>query len=144
MKNQVHQLIMSMLVLFALFTVGCSRAPSEQVVRDALEKKMKDESAGNLSLGMFEKTNGMPGSDSEYTMEFRARFSLSFGGLSHAYWAIMPGGFGPLEFRLYKNQPMTFHREIKGVVEIEGKARLQKTENGWRVTDFSSSKITDL
>ena len=132
---------MSTLVLIVLTAAGCSRVPSEQTVRDILNAKVREESVGNASLGVFRKTNGIPHGDSAYTMEFTTRVMFNV----HCYWAVVPG-LQPLEFRLYKNPPMMFHREMGGpnaVVEIDGQALLQKTENGWRVIGFSCSKITD-
>ena len=65
-------------LLLVLVVASCSSAvPEERLARDAVQGELAKHARGCITLGPFDKTNGLPKTTTGYAIEFDAKFRFA-------------------------------------------------------------------
>lgn len=140
--------ILTTMVIVALVQMtSCSLTDNrESKVNEYLQERVNSESKGILKLDKFKKTNGYSQDvmgTTIYVLEWEADISTNqniwkFGNGLVGYWQ---------SFRVMTTQPGYWDAYVAGggtkyfgagtLIHLTGESKLQKTDNGWRVGDYS-------
>lgn len=146
---KVNQILLFISTFFILFS--CNPDPDNSLGETTLNEILLNESSGVIVLNSFTKTNGLKREIMGlpiYTMEFSAQIKFKqscWKGWEPIDW--MFSNFQVMENKLVRNS-MNIRLENKkfykdAIVNIEGEINYEKTEKGWRKTEYkiSNSKI---
>lgn len=141
MNKKLTKGVGMMVILLPLIFMGCSSLPGEKDAKKDLESKINEESNGKIELIAFEKTNGLKQvvfGQELYEIEFNATIefkedaykSYNLDGVEYTNFYVSEKGKGVLanymEKLIKKGQK----------VNLTGSMDYEKTEKGWRATDF--------
>lgn len=143
---KVNPILFFISTLFILFS--CNPDPDNSLGETTLKEILSNESSGIIVLNSFTKTNGLKREIIGlpiYTMEFSAQIKFEqscWKGWEPIEW--MFSNFHVMENKLVRNS-MYIRLENKkfykdALVDIEGEINYEKTEKGWRKTEYKISK----
>lgn len=146
----VNPVLFFISTFFILFS--CKPDPGNSLGETALKEIVSNESSGKIIVNSFTKTNGLKREVMGlpiYTMEFTAQIKFEqscWKGWEPIEW--MFSNFTVMDKKPTRNsmyiilQNKKFHKEA--MVKIEGEINFEKTEKGWRKTEYKILKADIL
>ena len=144
--QQFKNALSSILLCAILFS--CKSVPTDSLGEESLKEIISNESGGKITVQTFSKTNGIKREvmgASIYSMEFTSQ--IRFEETCWKTWELISSMF--TNFKVIDDNAKhdwTFNSSIKkkfykdALIDIQGEISFEKTENGWRKTNYKITK----